>query len=506
MITGEEKVKILDFGLAKALLDEGQSVDSSQSPTITDAMIQPGVVLGTAAYMSPEQAKGKTVDKRADIWAFGCILYECLAGKRAFGGETVTEALAAVMKEEPYFEKVQARARPLLRQCLAKDQKSRLRDIGDAMILLEGAPETVSESRPVKTPWLDWSMTIVFLLGLLVLGVFYFLRPAIETSRMISEVNTPSTSEPTSLAVSPDGRCLVYVASAEGGQQLWLRKLDEAKAQPLPGTEGATFPFWSPDSRAAGFFAAGQLKRIDVAGGLPVRLADAPQGLGGTWNQDDVIVFTPYFGNPLHRVSAAGGEDAIAVTQLNGTSQTSHNFPWFLPDGRHLLYFAWGAEMGIHLASLNSGGTKFLFSADSPAIYVHPGYLLFVFQGTLFATPFDAERGEVTGNRVQIADSVPVHLTFNHGGFSASETGLLAYRTRDASLRQLAWFDRSGNEVGKLGEPDKEDLANPELSPDGNRVAVDRSGQERTGQVINQIWVFDVARMIQQPIDMVIRL
>jgi hypothetical protein len=374
MITEGDKVKILDFGLAKALSDETQTVDSSQSPTLTEAMTRPGVILGTAAYMSPEQAKGKAVDKRADIWAFGCILYECLAGKRAFEGETVSETLAAVLTREPDWEKVPAKTRPLLWRCLEKDPKKRLRDIGEAMAWIESAPE----SAPMKRPWLAWGLAIFCLVGALVLGFLYFRQAPVEAPEMRLAVNTPPTSDPVSLAISPDGRRLVFVAFAEGQQRLWLRPLDAVEAQPIVGTEGATYPFWSPDSRSIGFFADAKLKRIDIAGGPPQVLASAPFGLGGTWNRDGVIVFAPLYDSPLYRVPASGGEP-VEITRL-GPRQAAHFFPQFLPDGRHLLFFAWADPWGIYLTSLDSAETRWLIEADTAGAYAPPGYLLFMRQ------------------------------------------------------------------------------------------------------------------------------
>ncbi len=287
MITDGDKIKILDFGLAKALSSETQSADASQSPTITEAMTRPGVVLGTAAYMSPEQAKGKAVDKRADIWAFGCILYECLTGKRAFEGQTVTETLAAVLTRDLEWEKVPAKVRPLLRRCLERDPKKRLRDIGDAYALLESAPESV----PAKRPGFAWGVAIVGVLAALVLASLYFRQAPVESPEMRLEVVTPPKSEPTSLAISPDGRLLAFATTGDGQRRLWLRPLDAITAQPLAGTEGASLPFWSPDSRSIGFFADYKLKRIDIAGGPPQVLAGAPLGLGGTWNRDGKEIF-----------------------------------------------------------------------------------------------------------------------------------------------------------------------------------------------------------------------
>jgi serine/threonine protein kinase len=482
MITAGDKVKILDFGLAKALADETQSVDSSQSPTITEAMTKPGVVLGTAAYMSPEQAKGKAVDKRADIWAFGCILYECLTGKRVFEGETVTETLAAVLTREPNWQALPATTPPdirvVLRRCLEKEMSRRFHHAADVRIEIEEAPDIGAAAAPPKRPWLAWGIVIVGVLAALTVSVLYFRQASVEAPETRLEINTPPTSDPTSIALSPDGRLLVFVASSEGQQKLWLRPLDAVTAQPLSGTEGATYPFWSPDSRSIGFFAGAKLKRIDIAGGPPQVLASAPLARGGTWNRDGVIVFV-IATFPLHRVPDLGG-DPVAITRLDPPRQSYHSFPKFLPDGRRLLYFAEGADPGIYLTSLDSGETRRLIVAESPGVYAPPGYLLFIRQATLFAQRFDAARGAVNGDPIPIANSV--------SGFSVSETGMLAYRTVGGANRwRLAWFDRSGKEVGTLWA--EFSTHNLELSPNGRRVAVDRDVQGNTA-----IWLIDAAR------------
>jgi serine/threonine protein kinase len=490
MITGEEKVKILDFGLAKALAGEIQSVDASQSPTITEAMTQPGVVLGTAAYMSPEQAKGKSVDKRADIWAFGCILYECMTGKRVFAAETVTETLAAVITREPELEKVEEKVRSLLSRCLVKDPKKRLRDIGEAMAWVEGAsPSAKSESINTKRQWLAWGIAIISLIGLLTLGTLFFLQIRVEIPDLHLQIITPPTSDPTSLALSPDGRLLVFVASENGQRQLWLRPLGEPTTQPLEGTEGATFPFWSPDSRSIGFFAEGKLKRKDIKGGPPEELASAPGGMGGTWNRDDIIVFARTYSGCLYRIPANGGEDPSPITQLDSPRQQGHLFPQFLPDGRHLLFRSWGSDEGFYLGMLDSDGTKRLNSTGSHAIYASPGYLLFMRQGSMFAQRLNMERGELTGDSVHIADSVAFDPNWG-SGFSVSETGILAYRTAGSNNRRLAWFDRSGKEISILGLSDGNDYDNPELSPDGKRVLVDNV----QGNI--DLWIIDAVQGI----------
>jgi Tol biopolymer transport system component len=487
MIAAGDKVKILDFGLAKALADETPSVDPAQSPTITEAMTRPGVVLGTAAYMSPEQAKGKPVDKRADIWAFGCILYECLTGKRAFAGETATETLAAVLTREPEWQALPAATPPnvrlVLRRCLEKEMGRRFHHAADLRIVIEEAHDIGEAMAPVKHPWLAWGAIVLLVAFLGVLGILHFRQIPVEAPETRLEVSTPPTSDPAALALSPDGRRLVFVASAEGQARLWLRPLDQVTAQPLAGTEGATYPFWSPDSRSIGFFADTKLKRIDIAGGAPQVLASAPIALGGAWNRDGVIVFAPNLYSPLYRVPASGGEP-IAITRLDPPRQLAHAFPQFLPDGRHLLFTArlGGSDQGIYLASLDSAETRRLIATESPAVYAPPGHLLFIRQGSLFAQGFDVTRGELAGDPVPVADSV------THG-FSVSETGVLAYRTGGPNRRRLAWFDRSGKEIGALGAADENDLSMPELSPDGRRVAVTRSVQGNTN-----VWLTDAAR------------
>ena len=473
MITGEEKVKILDFGLAKALSDEIRSVDSSQSPTITEAMTQPGVVLGTAAYMSPEQAKGKAVDKRADIWAFGCILYECLTGKRAFEGDTVTEILAAVIKEDPDIEKAPVTARQLLRQCLAKDRKNRLRDIGDAMILIESSPGDVT-SVPAQRTWIAWGVSAISLLLVLVCLALYFFNKPVTQQEMSLQAITPETSEPASLAVSPDGASLVFVASQKGQQQLWLRKLDEEDAFPIEGTEGATLPFWSPDSRSVGFFADAKLKTKDIAGGPVQTLADAPSGKGGTWNNEGDIIFSPRYIDRLYRVSDIQ-KDPVPVTQLDSPQEYGHWYPQFLLDGKYLLYSAWEQDYTLtsYVTPLDSFEPKRLISSECQTIYVSPGYLLFIQQGNLFAQKIDVEKGNIVGDPIAVPVSVVLDPS-GVGGFSVSEAGLLAYRKAGSNYRHLVWFDRSGNEIGALVSASENFLTNPEISSDGKQILADR--------------------------------
>jgi serine/threonine protein kinase len=370
-VTPEGKVKVLDFGLAKAYDREQTDASVSNSPTISMAATNAGLILGTAAYMSPEQARGKILDRRTDIWALGCVLYEMLAGKPAFGGDDVTEILAAVVKSEPDWSLLPvptpAPLRKLLRRCLEKDRKRRLESAADARFEIEEAltlpaAEASPRRESSRLAWIIAGAAALIAVGVAL--VHFREAPNAASPEMRTDIVTPATSDSISFALSPDGKQIVFAASADGASRLWLRPLASSTAQPLAGTEGGTSPFWSPDSRSIGFYADGKLKRLDMGGGPPQTLANSASGRGGTWNAAGDILFVTSFGTPLHRVSATGGE-ASAVTKLD--NQTSHRWPQFLPDGRHFLFFAQGSVeiQGIYLASLDSGETKRLTAADT---------------------------------------------------------------------------------------------------------------------------------------------
>ena len=457
-------VKVLDFGLAKALENKIAEADGSNSPTLSMAATRAGIILGTAAYMAPEQARGTGVDRRCDIWSFGVVLFEMLAGKRLFDGETISDTLAAVLRADIDWnllpKDTPANIAALLRRCLTRDRKQRLQAIGEARIAIAGYL-----ANPVSAPEI-----------------------AAEIPQIRFEISTPPTSQPTSIAISPDGRRLVFVGLAENREMLWLRPLDQIEAQPLMGTEGAFLPFWSPDSGSIGFFADGRLKRIDLAGGRPRTLTNATLGGGGTWNRDGIILYSPTALNPIYRIPASGGEPA-AITQVKPPKQIGHCFPEFLPDGRRFLFVSWGSHLGIYLASLDSAEIRKLTTADIAA-YAPPGYLLFIRQGTLFAQPFNPARGEIAGDMVQIADSVGFDNQARIGGFSLSETGVLAYRTSEGTgSRQLVWFDRTGRELKAVGKADDNNLRYPEISPDGRRVAVARTVERNT-----DVWLMETTR------------
>ena len=503
-VTSEGRVKILDFGLAKAFATQPGATDVSNSPTMVGTVAgSAGVILGTAPYMSPEQARGKPVDARTDIWAFGCVLYEMMTGLPAFTGETITDILGAIVKTEPDWSalprETPSAVHRLLRRCLAKDPRERLHSIADARLEISetGTERPGTSAAPVATSGrerLAWALATLALLGAAVSGV-----PAVQywrTSRtppgdapeMRLEVNTRATTDPLSFALSPDGRRLVFAGSEGGTARLWLRPLDAMTARPLAGTEGGSFPFWSPDSRSIGFFTGNKLKRIDVDSGFLQDVANISGGRGGAWSRDDIIVFGQGQGQGLFRVPAFGG-DVTAATQI-AARQIGHRFPFFLPDGRRFVYFvqAPGDFQGVYVGALDSPNSTRLLASDTAAAFVGPGYLLYVRQGTLVAQRIDVEKNVATESPITVA-AVGGDATLGLGGFSVSATGMIAHRTGGPGRRQFTWFDRTGRTLDTLGDLDDAGPNYPNLSPDGKRVAFDR-------QISNNrdIWIGDVAR------------
>jgi len=491
-------VKVLDFGLAKV---GRTSTSDAESATVTLGATQMGTILGTPAYMAPEQAKGKAnIDKRADIWAFGVVLYELLTGQMMFQGGDLTEVLAAVVLKEPDLHAAPAQVRRLLKKCLEKDPQKRLRDIGDVWDYLEsGAGSPAQPERlPHKRPWAWIAASLVATIAAVALGFFAY-RHFTEETRVLrlfvpppehgsfSDVNTP--------AVSPDGRRIVFRADVDGKGALWVRDLDSVVPRVLAGTDDARFPFWSPDSRVIAFFAAGKLKRIDVAGGPALTVTDAVSGRGGSWNQDDVIVFAPTNSGPLSRVPAGGGT-ASPVTELDRSrGETSHRYPWFLPDGHHFLYTARSGDLektGILIGDLNDPKVhgSLLVASNTNAAYVPPGYLLFLRERTLMAQPFDAAKAKTTADAFPIAENVDYTSGNSQGQFSASLNGVLAYTAGGSGGSvQLSWLDRTGTSQGTLGKPGT--FQWPSISPDGKTVAADRTDPQ--GGAID-IWLYDLTR------------
>lgn len=501
--------KLLDFGLAKV---EGQGIralaDDSTLTGIQSDLTTPGTILGTFGYMAPEQVEGRHIDARADIFAFGALLYEMLTGQRAFGGRTRASVIAAILdREPPALMSVRPQTPPalnrLVRRCLVKDPDERWQSAHDlreelkwiAAEAIEGkaAGSTAPPVRPDPRPPYAWIVAAVFLLATLALGTALLLRPAAPSLPLLRlDVNTPPTADPFSFALSPDGRQLAFVALDGGASKLWLRSLDQMAARPLEGTIGATYPFWAPSSRAIGFFADGKLKRLDLAGGTPQAIADAPSGRGGAWSSDDVILFAPNITTGLMRVAATGGTPTAVTRRADG--EGSHRFPAFLPDGQRFLFFSAQSRpdvQGVYLGSLDASGTRRLAAADSAAEYGSPGYLLMVRQGVLVAERFDVAGGTLMGDPVPVASAIGL-VGGGRGAFSASATGLLAHRSGVPGAQQLTWIDRGGKTTATVGSPDTPGAFSfPELAASGSRVAVEGVVDGNA-----DVWVIDAVRAL----------
>jgi Tol biopolymer transport system component len=509
-LTPEGQVKILDFGLAKALEGESTEEELRNSPTLSAAATRAGVLLGTAAYMSPEQARCKRVDRRTDIWAFGCVLYEMLSGLLAFGGETTSDILACVIRAEPDWSSLPAsvpsRLRELLRRCFQKDPKQRLQAIGEARVtieeLLAGSPDVTAFTAPTDAHLklrerLAWSTAVALLaIAALLLAIGYFSSMPKPAQPVVSQIGAPENTKFVLAGmsagppvVSPDGNWLAFAArGADGRQVLWVRSLDGITEQPLAGTEGATFPFWSSDSRSLAFFANGKLNRIDASGGPLLALCDAVSGRGGSWGPDGTILFALLSG-PIFRVPASGGTPQ-PITKLTGSlNQFSHRWPQFLPDGKHFLFLGQATSSGdstMYAGSLDSGEPKVLLRNESNAIYAPPGYLLFLRQETLLAQPFDANKLQLTGEAAPLAGHGGVDSNMAKGNFSVSENGILVYANGSMSEARLLWFDRSGKQLAETAGVDLYGF--PRISPDGRKLVVSKlSAASSSG-----IWIFDL--------------
>ena len=503
MITSAGVVKILDFGLAAvtqpSVASEG---DPANSPTLTMRATQAGMIMGTAGYMSPEQAAGQTVDRRADIWAFGVVLWEMLSGQRLFSGDTVAHTLAAVLQTAIDFDKMTAPApiKNLLRRCLDRDVKNRLQWIGEARIAIQkylanptSVPDvTQSALSRSRVGWVAWGvagLAIVCVLGL----SFVHFRETPPSEQLRYTVAAPEGSIVHSFAISPNGRSLVIAAIIGEKRQLWLRPMDALQAQPMPGTEDATYPFWSPDSRYIAFFAQGKLRKVAASGGPAQSLCDALDGRGGSWNREDVIVFSPEGGTSAHnlqRVPAAGG----VPTDITKT-KASYVFPVFLPDGRRFLYRMGGAieRVGIYLGSLDDKENRRIL-ADSSGVVFAPsqmegraGYLLFVRENTLMAAPFDAASAQISGDVFPVAESVSVDIKTGNYVPTAAGNGVLVYETGSAGTNQIGWYDRSGKSLGPLGAPGA--AFEPSISPDEKSVVY-----RRIRAAGGDLWVRDLSR------------
>ena len=496
-LTSDGRVKVLDFGLARAV-SGGSSPELAHSPTVTGAT-DGGVLLGTAAYMSPEQARGRTVDKRTDVWAFGCVLYEMLTGRPAFGGDGVGDVLANVIKGEPDWHVLPNETPPAMRvaveRCLQKDPRRRFHDIADVRLAIDGAfaTRTVERDTSLRRSSPLWAYAGWGAAAFAAVAAGTGVWPARGTNiadgpETRFEIVTPPTYSPASVAISPDGRSVVY--SGRDTEPMWLRRFDSQDAQPLAGTENGSMPFWSPDSQSIAFHAFGVLKRIDLAGGFVRTLANAPQSRRGSWNRDGTIVFGAGSVGPLYRVPAEGGMVQQATDLLPG--QTNHRWPHFLPDGRRFFFVALGSGdvRGVYQGSLADRSIRRVSDRESGYTFMPPDYLLFARQGALWARTLNRDYGSTTGDLVPVAPKVfvdtPTALGFS--AFSASTNGSIAYRS-SAGTRQLEWVDRAGRTVAIVGSADDTEISLFDLSPDGRTAAITRVVDGNP-----DVWLVDTAR------------
>ena len=517
-VTPDDRVKVLDFGLAKAMErshgTEPPSHAQSMSPTITTpAMTGVGVILGTAAYMAPEQARGKNVDKRADIWAFGCVLYELLTGVRSFTADEVSDTLAFVLTKDPDWTRLPASTpqsiRSLLRRCLEKDRTKRLADIADARLDIEDAltgagsepasesPQRVEASHRLL-PWSVAAVAGVVATTVLILWAPWRGAPESMSQRLAVGIGADAslmTDPGTAAVISPDGSLLAFVAQpASGPRMLYLRRLDQLQATPLTGTEDALGPFFSPDNRWLAFFAGDKLKKVPVNGGTAITLADALNARGGTWSEDGTIVFAPDTapGATLLRVSDAGGRVAPVTTMVGG--EVTHRWPHVLPGGRALLYTAHNDARGydeatIAIQPLPSGTPRVILRGGSHGRYLPSGHIAYVRNGTLFAVRFDVNRLEVVGDPVAVVEGISAVPRSGGAQFSVSDTGTMVYVSERAGEGlPMHWVDRDGNT--SVMRATAAEWNSPQFSPDGSMLALDIT--DARGQ--DDIWIYDVIR------------
>ena len=517
-LTPAGQVKVLDFGLARGVDPVGwdSAPALAQSPTLTSAGTGLGVVLGTAAYMAPEQARGRPVDRRADVWSFGCVLYECLTGHSLFSGETASDLIARILEREPDWSALPAttpaRVRDLLRRCLRKDAKERLRDIGDARLELAEAlagPADAAAPPPGRAgarrpgPWVLAASGLA-LAALLVAG-FAVVRSGRGTpdSRVLRAViqapdGVDLSDEVPDITLSPDGGAIVFAGlDTTGTRGLWLRPLDSIAARRLPGTDGAVIPFWSPDGRQLGFFAEGKLKRLSLQAGDVQVICPAPNPRGGAWGAGDVIVFAPTASGPLMRVPASGGEPQVATTLDTARGESAHRFPSFLPDGRHFLYVALpgtDSQVETRIGALDDAKPgPVLLAASGIAVFAAPDHVLFLRQGAVVAQRFDPAALRLQGTPLPIRELVDATASYSGSPVVAvSRTGILAQRELRSTNTRVDILDREGRRQMTLPLPDSQYLA-PRFSPDGRHMVLSGS---RLGAGSVSLWMVDLERGI----------
>jgi Tol biopolymer transport system component/tRNA A-37 threonylcarbamoyl transferase component Bud32 len=512
------ELKVLDFGLARAYRDEPTS-DIENSPTITAAMTEAGVILGTAAYMSPEQARGKRVDHRSDIWSFGVVVFEMLTGRRVFDGETVSDTLAGVLRADiPWHElpkDTPPALRRLLERCLERDPSRRLQAIGEARIVLEdlvaghaGAPGRKEGGATGARERLVWIVAVVALIA--AFSALLLVRdrapemPVTQSTLLPPDGWDYAPASP--FAVSPDGSRIAFAATARpdneevqtGATGLWVRSLDDPKARQLTSIGGEAYPFWSPDGKWIGFFADGKLNKIESRGGPVIPMADNyNNGRGGTWNADGTIIFQREWSEGLMKIAAGGGTPEPLTTLDLERFEVAHRWPRFLPDGRHFLFYVVSTTntvsseySGIYMGSLDSDETQMLLRSESRALYAQ-GHLLYRAGSTLMAHPFDPDKRRFTGDPVPVSTDIPGGaISWGGAHFGVSRSGVLVHlRGAGATSSLLHWRDLDGKILETLGEP--AGYWEPALSHDGTRVAVS------IGEAAGDIWIHDLTRGVR---------
>jgi Tol biopolymer transport system component len=516
-VTPEGKVKVLDFGLAKAFAGDAASDDPSNSPTLSAAATMQGMILGTAAYMSPEQARGKACDKRTDIWAFGCVLYELLTGRQAFQGETTTEILAAVLRGEPDWQALAAstpaKIRDLLGRCLQRDLRRRLHDAADARIEIEEALATPATAEPTAAvkglralgrQGLILSVGTLLLVAAIASLVTWNLRPSPSPQPVSRTVITLPRGQQLAglengpaVALSPDGTHIAYVALQGGTQQIYLRAMDSLDAKPVPGTEGAFNPFFSPDGQWVGFFAGAKLMKVSVSGGAATNLGDAVNPRGASWGSQGMIAFAPATVSAIQQVPDAGGIPQPLTRFEKG--EASHRWPELLPGGKALLFV--GGSSGVSFSNaqvlvqtIGAGQPRMLIQGGSNPRYAPSGHLVYAQGGSLMAVPFDPQRLAVTGAAVPVVEGVLQSSVNGDAQYSFATTGSLVYVPGgvQATQRRLVWVSRNGAEQ-PVPAPMRA-YQFPRLSPDGRRVAVSIQEQE------TQVWLYDLSRETLAPL------
>ena len=519
-IAPDGSVKLLDFGLARAYLGDSSASlpDTLNSPTLTAAMTQQGFILGTAAYMSPEQARGKVVDRRADVWAFGCILYEMLSGKRLFDGETISDILASVLRNDPDWNALPAEVPPgtrrLLKRCLARDPRHRLRAAGDALLELESegpqppAPAVASAMRrakPGRRETIAWGLIAVLVVALaMVLPRVIGRGAGLRLRSVHMEIRLPQGQRISAFApatISPDGHWIAYGAEdISGVRRIWIRSLEQFEPEPLSETEGAVFPFWSPDSKSLGYFQDGTIRRMDIESRISQvvseKVGGGDQPRGGAWMKDGTILFAPDPNSPIHRVDSGGGE-SVAVTRLeNDLSDWSHRYPVPLPDGEHFLYTGWSnntatlrSRGGIFVGALKGGAVRKLFDDKSSATFVEPRWVMMRRNDRLVAVALDLKTLQPGLEAIPIDSEEMFEPNTGVVPVSASVRGDLLYTTGQASLLTTpVWLDREGRAGPPLGDPGT--FMHFDVAHDGIRFAIART----EGSSATQVWIGDTQR------------